>query len=54
MRVNVVRNTVSNDINISFKHLDDLVHLWQEYRVIVQVSGFDKIEFILNDDIPTE
>lgn len=54
MKVLVTRNLVSEDFVISFKHLDDLVHLWQEYRIIVQMSGLNEIEFNLNDDIPTD
>lgn len=54
MKVLATRNPISENIVISFKHLDDLAHLWEEYRVIVQMSGLNEIEFILNDDIPTE
>lgn len=54
MKVLATRDLVSEDFVISYKHLDDLVHLWQEYRIIVQMSGLNEIEFNLSDDIPTD
>lgn len=54
MRVTVTQNPVNADVTISFKNLDQLVHLWTKYRDLVDKAKLEILVFNFNDDIPTD
>lgn len=54
MRVIATSKKVSENISISFDNLDELVILWSKYKIIVQKSGLEELEFIINDDLPAD